>query len=98
MYITAAKAHPPIKSVMLCCFKNKVDKHISTQITSEHTRTALWFFKASHLLRAMCMTTELYTWMLGNTLYGISTSYSEATSVPNILSGSVSGRRLSPLG
>ncbi len=41
---------------------------------------------------------ELYTWILGNTLVGVSVAYNPATSLPNALSGRVLGLKVSPLG
>ena len=38
---------------------------------------------------------ELYTWILGNTLVGVSVAYNPATSLPNTLSGRVSGLKVS---
>ena len=55
-----------------CCLINTVDIIIETQRNKEPIRIALWFLRRWLFMTAMWHPSELYTWMLGHKLVGVS--------------------------
>ena len=85
-------------SITECCFKNTVDRQMETIRMAEPARTQGYFLKDSLFMMAMWVPMELYTWMLGNTLVGVSVWYRAATMPENIfLPGSMAGLKSVPL-
>ena len=64
-----------IPSKTECCFKNTVAKQINTQRTKEERLTQCLFFNLAECIMAMCIPTELNTWILGQTFVEVSVEY-----------------------
>lgn len=98
-YKVAIKMHAPITSITECCFKNTVEIQIKIQVIKEQRLIILWSSIALHFTRAIWIASELYTWILGNTLVGVSVAYIVATVAEKILSlGKTVGLMFKPFG
>lgn len=68
-----------------CCFKNTVDIIIRELITVAPIRILKLFVNCGDFHTASQTPIELYTWMLGNRLVGVSILYKERTILIKIL-------------
>ena len=87
-YKTNDSIAPHIKSTIECCFKNIVDRQMHIVNISEPILIrlpTLEVFKTELCIKHICAEIVANTWILGNTLVGVSVVYKNLTIFPKKL-------------
>lgn len=84
--MTVPRIIPVVTSNTECCLINMVDRMMEKASIPEAIRIPFLFLNPALLITAKCAPMELYTWMLGHKLVGVSIFHRKDTACVKILS------------